>query len=197
MKIKTYFLALFFSQVLIAQTSLHYDIISNSFKIGDLYVSKSQNGNEIIYQSKSKTEVKLFVKVELSYNLDAIYKNNQLVFSSVSTYLNGKLHTNTTAEKNKNSYILVSNKHQNRLFKTITYSGVKLYFNEPKNITFVFSEFYNGFNPIKKIANNTYLLTNIENGNTSEYYYQKGILKKAIIHHTLMTFSLILNNTDA
>jgi len=193
MKIKICFLSLFFVQFLVAQTKLHYNIVSNSYKIGDLYVSKSQNGDETVYQAKSKTEIKLFVKVEVSYNLDVIYKNKQLLFSSISTYLNGKLHTNTTAEKSKNGYILVNNEHQNRLFKEITYSGVKLYFNEPKNISLVFSEFYNSFNPIKKISNHKYLLTNSENGNTSEYYYQKGILTKAVIHHTLMTFNLILN----
>lgn len=176
-----------------SQDQLQYKITANDNEIGKLQVKKSIENNTINYSAKSDSKFKLFVSVDFSYKLNCIYKDNELLFSSVTTYVNGSKHSTATTEKIKaNVYVLNNNGHENRIFEPIFYSGVLLYFNEPKNISKVYSEFYNNFNPLKQIAIHTYQLTNSQNGNLSEYFYVNGILQKATIHHTLMSFNLEL-----
>jgi len=176
-----------------SQTKLQYKITSNGANIGVLYANKQEENKMVTYSVTSDSKFKLFLTVNFAYKLNCIYKNNELVFSTVTTFVNGQKHSTSTAEKMQpNSYILKNNGHEKRLYKNINYSGVLLYFKEPKNISNVFSEFYNNLNPIQKIATNTYQLTNSLNGNLSEYYYQNGILITATIHHTLMSFKLEL-----
>ena len=178
-----------------AQQKLHYKITSNDMEIGNLTISKTKNNANTIYDVTSDSHFKLFITIDLSYKLNAVYQNNELIFSSVTTYVNGKQHNTATTEKKEDHlYILKNNGHETRSYQSITYSGVLLYFKEPINIKEVYSEFYTAFNPIQKIGTHKYQLTNSENGNTSEYYYLNGILQKASIHHTLMTFHLELIN---
>ncbi len=173
-------------------SKLEYKIIANHTERGNITVTKHIDDSGMVeFTAVSDSKFKLFITVNFSYKLNCVYKDGIFLFSSVSTFVNGSQHSSTTASKiDKTTYVLKNSGHEKRIFKPISYSGIKLYFEEPKNVTEVFSEFYNSFNPLQKIKNQVYQLTNTENGYISEYYYQNGILQKAIIHHEIMTFSL-------
>lgn len=176
-----------------SQEKLQYTIISNNNKIGTLTAEKSVANNVTTYKVNSNSKMKIFLTVDYSYTLNCTYKKDTLLYSSITTYLNGRQWNKATTDKiSSNIYKTTNDNHENKLFIPITYSGTLLYFKEPNTVTNVYSEIFTDFNPIKKIDNHIYQLTNSKNGNTNKYFYANGILQKAIIQHKLMTIELQL-----
>lgn len=182
-------LLLYFPLVGFSQT-FNYTVSANNASIGNLTVTKVQSENSTEIEVVCDIKIKLFISIDLKYRLNSTYKNNELVFSSVTVYVNGKIHSTSTAEKNGEYYTLTKDGHSSRYLHKITYSGALLYFIEPKGLTNIFSEFSNSNKSIKSIKNNEYQIVNPKNGHLSIYKYKNGILENTIIHHTLLTFSL-------
>ena len=170
--------------------TLTYDLFAKDHHIGELTVTKTEKENICKIEVLSIVSVHLFIKIELSYKLVSIYKNNELESGSVVVFVNGKEHSKTTVEKTGDFYTLTDGKHSKKLFDIITYSGARFYFTEPANINHLFSEFSNNVKPIKEIGENEYQVTDPEKGYKSEYIYKDGILQKSVIHHTLLTFKM-------
>jgi hypothetical protein len=173
----------------VAQTS-HYKISSRNTPVGNLTVTKTENENLLQIEVISEVSIKVFIKVDLKYKLNCTYKDDELLFSSVTTYVNGKIHTTSKTEKNGANYTIVRDGHESKFLQKITYSGALLYFKEPKGITTVYSEFHAIDKPIKALGNHEYQITNPKNGLLSEYTYQNGILVTTMNHHSLMPFTL-------
>jgi len=132
----------------------------------------------------------LFISIDLKYKLNCTYKNDELLYSSVTTYVNGAIHSTSKTEKNGAYYTLTKNGHPSKYLNKITFSGALLYYHEPKGLTKIFSEFDNLDKPVKSIGINEYQITNPKNGYLSEYTYKNGILESSTNHHTLLTFKL-------
>ncbi len=190
--IKNYVLILFFLITYIAEAqTLNYDIISNHFKLGNLTATKTEDKSSIKINIVSQVKIDLLIKTDVTYNVNCIYKNNQLMTSNVTVRENGRIHSINKTENLGTYYLLTDNKHISNYFNKIYYSSALLYFKEPKNISIIFSETDNKNNIIDNIGINEYQITNSENGLKNQYYYKNGILQKAIIHHSLFTFSII------
>ncbi len=188
MKIIT-FLFLLFPIIGNSQT-LHYKVTANDNYIGDLKVSKTLNKDILQIEVISEVKVNLFISINLKYKLNCTYKNDELFFSSVTTYVNGKIHSYSKTEKNGEYYTITNDGHSSKYLNKITFSGALLYYREPKNLTYIYSEFDNINKPIKKTGTTEYQITNPENGHLSEYNYENGILVSTTNHHTLLTFKL-------
>jgi hypothetical protein len=170
--------------------SMKYTITANQHPIGNLTVIKTQNNNSFKIEVKSDVQVHLFMKIDFTYNLVSIYKNDELITGSVTTFVNGKEHSASKVEKNGNYYSLTQKSHITEYPDKINYSGALLYFKEPVNVDKFFSEFSNIAKPMQLIGENEYQVTDPESGHKSEYIYRDGLLHRAVIHHTLMTFEL-------
>ncbi len=186
---KIFFLFLLFSSIVNSQT-LQYKITSNDSYIGNLKVTKTSINNTLQIEVISEVKVKLFISIDLKYKLNCTYKNNELLFSSVTTYVNGKIHSTSETEKIGDYYIITKNGHSSKFLGKIPFSGALLYYREPKRLTNIFSEFDNLKKPIKNIGINEYQITNPKNGHLSEYKYKNGVLVSTTNHHTLLTFKL-------
>ncbi|MFK5981617.1 MAG: hypothetical protein QM499_01795 [Flavobacteriaceae bacterium] len=186
---KIFFLFLLFSCIVNSQT-LHYKIMSNNSYIGDLKVTKTSNKDAFQIEVISEVKVKLFISIDLKYKLNCTYKNNELFYSSVTTYVNGKIHSTSKTEKIGDYYSITKNGHSSKFLDKIPFSGALLYYSEPKGLTNIFSEFDNLKKPIKNIGINEYQITNPKNGHLSEYKYKNGVLMSTTNHHTLLTFKL-------
>ena len=167
--------------------------MSKDTQIGELDVSKNENANIVQIEVESNVHVKLFIDVDFKYKLNCTYKNDVLIYSAVTTYVNGRVHSTSTTEKTGDSYTVTKNSHTSKFMKNITFSGALLYFTEPKNIKELFSEFDNIDKPIHKIANHAYQIVNPSDGRLSEYYYKNGVLERTTNHHKFLTFTLIKN----
>lgn len=172
-----------------AQT-LVYDITSSNNQLGQLSVTKTQEKDLINIEMTSEVNAHLFISIDLKYRLTANYRNGSLIFSSVTTYLNGKLNSSSTTEKTGENYSVKKDGHLSKLYYPIFYSGVLLYLQEPINVSNVYSEFDNIKKPIEDLVHGIYQLDDPKSGHLSKYYYSNGRLMKATIGHSLMTFTL-------
>ena len=170
--------------------NLNYKISTKNTPVGNLTVTKTENDNVLQIEVISEVNIKVFIKVNLKYKLNCTYKNNELLFSSVTTYVNGKLHTTSKTEKNGEYYTITKDGHASKFMHKITYSGALLYFKEPKGVSTIYSEFHAIEKPMKAIGNHEYQITNPKNGLLSEYTYQNGTLETTMNHHSLMSFIL-------
>ncbi|AWV97088.1 DUF6134 family protein [Arcticibacterium luteifluviistationis] len=172
-----------------AQTLL-YDITSNNNSLGQITVTKSHQNGLLKIDVISEVKVKVFVNIDLKYHLTANYKNGELLSSTVLTFVNGKQHSSSITEKTNENYSITKDGDLSKFFNDINYSGALLYWEEPKNISIVYSEIDNIEKPIKKVASGHYKLTDPKSKHSSDYFYKNGTLEKTVIQHTLMTFQL-------
>ena len=128
----------------------------------------------------SHVNAKIFISIDLNYKLTANYKNDELVFSSVSTFVNGKLHSTSITEKNKSDYSITKDGHLSKFFNDIYFSGAMLYWKEPQNVSTVYSEIDNIEKPIKKIEPSHYQLSESNNKRLSDYYYYDALLSEGL-----------------
>jgi len=170
--------------------SLHYKITSNKSYIGNLKVTKTIKNDVLQIEALSEVRVKLFIPIGLKYKLSCRYKNNELQYSMVTTFVNGKIHSTSKTEKTGNYYTITKDGHSSKFLNSIAFSGALLYYFEPEGLAKIFSEFDNLEKPIKSIGTNQYQITNPKNGHLSEYKYKDGILESTTNHHTLLTFKL-------
>ena len=170
--------------------TLHYKITSKDSYIGDLKVTKILSNNTLQIEVISDIKIKLFISIDFKYKLNCTYKNNELLYGSVTTYVNGKIHSTSKTEKIGEYYTITKDGHSSKYLNKIAFSGALLYYYEPKGLTSIYSEFDNIDKPIKKIGVNEYQITNPKNGHLSEFLYKNGVLVSATNHHTLLTFKL-------
>lgn len=83
-----------------------YDIIVAGHKVGEFTTGKIKNGDTIVYQSKSKASVHLFVETTITYHLTSIYVNEKLIESTNKTYKNDDLHSSTSVKWNNGNILM-------------------------------------------------------------------------------------------
>ena len=76
--------------------------------------------------------------------------------SSLTTYVNGKIHSTSSVTKAGDFYTVNHEGELTKRLKRITYSSAMLYFSEPKGLNSIFSEFECVDNVIKSIGENEY-----------------------------------------
>lgn len=193
MNTKFFISFLLLTYILKAQ-ELNYEITSADLKLGNLTVTKTQNKDTLLINIMSIVNVDLLIKSKVKYKADCIYHNDELLYSKVIVSENGKIHSINETENLGKYYLLTNNKKKSKYFNKICYSSALLYIKEPINISTIFSETNNQINPVINIGINAYQITNSKNGHKNEYYYENGILQKAVIHHTLFNFNIIRVN---
>lgn len=182
----TYFFAFYIGM---AQT-LEYDIISKGHSIGYLTTTKTVKGNLIQIDVTSEVTARILIKIDVKYKLQSTYKNGKLLFSSITTYVNGKIHSTCKTEKTEDHYTITKDGHITKLFNIIDYSNALLYFEAPKNKSIVFSESNGIEKKIEQKGANEYSITSPKNHHVNQYNYSNGVLENATIHNTFITFTL-------
>lgn len=168
-----------------------YEIAHKNKKLGTLTVTQTQNDDETIIQISSFVRVKLILHIDLKYNLISVYKKGVLTSSKVKTYANDKLHSSMIIKKEKDGYHITENGKTSIYNEAICYSGAMLYFYEPKDIYKMFSEIDGYKTTVKKENEHTYQIIHPGKSHGNEYIYENGLLKKTVIHHPLLSFSII------
>lgn len=176
-----------------AQTNI-YDIIFKKDTIGILKVSKNIIDNKISFNYHLDVQVKLLVNIHLKYDLKAVYNQEQLIYANVDNTVNDKQHHSSDIQWKDPYYLINSkNKKYHKIEDKITYSGVKLFFEEPSTVKKVFSEHSAQYGELARIGENYYELT-LHNGKKNQYLYKKGILVKANINNSFIQFQLLLRD---
>jgi hypothetical protein len=168
------FLILFISSS--AQKHL-YDVQLLGKSIGSLTVEKIDKGNgEVEYKLNSASEVSIFFTKKSSVmTLDAVYKNGKLVSSYCQNIKDDATEIVTVAWDGV-KYIIKKGQEVLEYDRSIDFSAVLLYFNEPINRTRIFSERLGQFTTYTKLAPGIYESKLQETGVTNTYHYKNGTL---------------------
>jgi len=172
--------------------TLVYHISSKKKQLGSLKVEKSKKDSLYQIDVYSNVNFRFIFKIALDYKLKCTYFDNELLHSSVTTFVNGKANSSLKTEKKDSYYEVTEDGETSKYYNTIGLSGALSYFKEPLDMSTIYSDFYGYDKNIEKIKERVYKVTNPKNGQISEYFYKNGFLNKAIIHHFLMTFTIQL-----
>ncbi len=138
----------------------------------------------------SQFKIKMLITVDVKYTLQSFYRNGELVSNSIKMYRNDELHSFARTTKVGSQYKFIKDENESIYDKRISFSESLLYFNEPNQISTIYSEFDGIEKTIIESNKGHYKIMNPLNGNVSEYFYEKGTLSTAIVHFQMMTLYL-------
>lgn len=172
-----------------AQTYLrNYKVESSDKLVGKISATRSVDGDFVQYDITSEVVMTILFEIKVEYKLQATYKNDILVSSSATVYLNGRTQSDMNCERTGDHYTLVSDGHTTRIYEDIKWSSAKLYFNKPDDVRKIFSETDGTFKDLSKTSDGKYILKDPEkdsNMNTYSYSSDQG-LNQIIIERSLL-----------
>lgn len=179
-----------FSQV----QDLHYDIQRNGKKVGDLRFKKQKAGSRTTYHIESDVKVSIIININVKAQEHSVYENEVLQSSSLVRHVNGKQKANKKT-RNNGSGLTISDEGKEKELKSylVRYNMHCLYSLEPVYFTNVFSDNYQKFIPIVKLANHHYKVT-FPDGNSNEYLYENGICRKVKVRSQLFDADFVLTS---
>ncbi len=135
-------LALLFISYFGYSQKLLYSISSKKKQLGSLQVEKTKKDSVYKITVYSNVNFKFFIKISLDYKLNCTYYNNELLSSSVTTYVNGKENSSVKTMKKGNYYEVTEDGETSKFYNTIGLSGAMSYYKEPLNMQTMYSDFY-------------------------------------------------------
>ncbi|MBK6525360.1 MAG: hypothetical protein IPG07_07260 [Crocinitomicaceae bacterium] len=159
--------------------------------LGQLKVSSIQADTTTKIAVVSQFKIKMLITIDVKYTLQSFYRNGELVSNSIKMYRNDELHSFAKTTKVGSQYKFIKDENESIYDKRISFSESLLYFNEPIQISTIYSEFDGVEKTIIESSKGHYKIKNPLNGNESEYFYEKGTLSSAIVHFQMMTLYLV------
>jgi hypothetical protein len=175
--------------------TLNYQIIRNGDKVGSLLFSETSTGDLDYLKMESDVKTRLIFTFTAHASEEAVYNNGILFRSSIYRRLNGSEKANKQHQATGNRQYLIRTGERSELTKTypITYNMLSLYSKEPENISKVYSDNFQAFLTIEKVAPHKYKVT-LPDGNYNYYYYKNGTLILVEVHHSFYSANIVLTN---
>ena len=186
-------LVVLFSGPIVKGQSYHYRILAHDDEVGNMVVRKSIKDSITHYTVEAHSTVHILFSESLEYSLHSIFYGKLMNHSTATIFVNGNEHFKSIVERQENGFYKILKRGEELPFlQPIYYSGAKLYFEEPKGISIIFSEIDNVLKNITALGNHQYKIVNPVTGKASLFWYKDGILQKAQIDHTYVSFSIEL-----
>jgi hypothetical protein len=173
----------------VAQDLHLYDITVAGFTIGEMEARKVDSEDTTTFRLTSKVSFWLFGQINVDYLTEVVYVGEQLVSSSVTSSTNrGDFSSRVWLEEgmyqvDANSY---NYEHQGRILEDITYSAVRLFFEEPVETDRMLAENYGVFGKVFQLKEGNY--ESLTNGNKNRYEYQEGRLQRAVMQSPIKNY---------
>jgi hypothetical protein len=151
----------------------HYKITSDKKDVGYIIATKKDEGNVIQYEISSDVSIRIIFKIQMTNEIQAVFKDGILVYSSSTLYLNGNVYSDTKIEKGDGFYTVVKDDHETKIYSDgIRSSSAKLYFHEPIGESTSLSETEGEMKEVDLQGIRKYALTENENSRSvSTYIY--------------------------
>jgi len=174
-----------------------FDIHALGMDVGTITVKQEIKGDKIVVEAISEVEVRIVFKIKVKYIQTSTYIKGVLQESLLKTYKKDEVNSTTHLIKKGNGYTLDKDGEVSFINDIIKYSGSLLYFHEPKNVKDLYFEINGQKTTVQTLSEHEYLITDPQNGNKNEYKYKNGVLKNAIIKHTMANVYLKLQEETA
>jgi hypothetical protein len=169
-----------------------YIIYRNGSAIGSINFSQSTSGNRTSLKLESEMKTRFIFTITSSSIEETIYDKGIMIWSSIYRKMNGNEKANKKIKASGNNYIVYSGSKSEPLDKyPIRYNMLSLYAVEPTTISHVYSDTFEEFIAIHKIADHKYKII-LPDGNYNYYHYENGILCKVEINSTFYSANIQL-----
>lgn len=166
----------------------NYEVSSSNKVVGGIEATRTPEGDYVRYDVSSEVSMRILFEVNVSYKVQAIYKNGILVSSSATVYLNGNVQNDVNCERTGDHYTIVADGHTTRIYEDIKWSSALLYFNKPKDTRKIFSETDGAFKDLSETADGKFRVRDPENEknvNTYTFSSDQG-LQSIILERSLL-----------
>ncbi|HWB25875.1 MAG TPA: DUF6134 family protein [Chitinophagaceae bacterium] len=182
-----------FSCKLCAQYVTHtYKVIYRNDSVGCMQLSLKSSGDTLDMKMISRVTIKFILSVQVTGREEAKFENGRLIYSKTYREVNGSEKVNNETRAEGNIYkTSAGGTHGYIQQQRINYNFLMLYLHEPLGITSVYSDNFQKFLTIKKIAEHTYKI-DLPDGNYNYYFFRNGICSKVEVHHSLYTITMLL-----
>ena len=160
-----------------------FNIRALGMNVGKITVHQERKGEALFVEAISEIEVWIIFKIKAKYIQTSVYKNGVLKESSLKTYKDGEVSSDTRITKKGDGYILKKGQIMSHIDEKIEYSGSLLYFNEPKDVTDMYLEISGEKATVEPLGDHEYSIMDPSSGKKNEYTYKNGVLQNAIIRH--------------
>ena len=174
-----------------------FNIHAMGMDVGTITVKQEITGDKIVVEAISEVEVRIVFKIKVKYIQTSTYIKGVLQESLLKTYKKDEVNSMTHLIKKGDGYTLDKDGEVSYINDIIKYSGSLLYFHEPKNVKDLYFEINGQKTTVQTLNEHEYLITDPHNGNKNEYRYKNGVLKNAIIKHTMANVYLNLQEETA
>lgn len=172
--------------------TLRYVIKRNGSEVGELRYMEIRNQGNTTYRLESSVKTRFIISFHASGTEEAVFNNGILVSSSIHRKLNGNEKANSKIKASGNAYLTIGKSGEQKLDRfPIKQNMLCLYTKEPEHITEVYSDNFQRFVSIQKLNPHHYKIT-FPDGNSSEYFYEKGICTRIRINHSLYKADVLL-----
>ncbi|MBQ0786466.1 MAG: hypothetical protein KBT69_03135, partial [Oceanihabitans sp.] len=122
-------------------THLKFDIVLKDKVVGQLQATKSFKNAKVHYQSSTNITTRFITDITVNYKYHVIFNTNKLEKADVHITVNNKPHAETKTQWLNDHYRIQQNDDKAMSYnKAIKYSTILMYFVEPENVSFCFSE---------------------------------------------------------
>ncbi|WP_158605208.1 DUF6134 family protein [Hanamia caeni] len=169
-----------------------YDVIKNGNVIGFVNVSEKNKGNMLLLELKSTVKT-TWLAFQYTSNITekVVFEDGVMVYSFYYKNENGR-ETRVEAKKAGQYMNIVDNGHLDFNYQApVTYNTVQLYCGCPGMDTKVYSNQFQQFLDIKKVAANRYRLR-LPGNNYSYFNYKKGRCTQVDVERVLFTIHFVL-----
>lgn len=151
-----------------------FEVKRNYKSIGFINIEKYALGGTTIYNLNSEVNARVQVNFKAVGIEKSIYKNEQLIYSSVYREINKKVKLSHSILFSKGKYLLKENSQKEELeLEIISQNLVKLFFSEPVGVQKVYSDKYRLMLNIIPLRNGMYKIV-FPNGSYNIYHYKNG-----------------------
>ncbi|MFT4772689.1 MAG: hypothetical protein ACI9D1_002728, partial [Cryomorphaceae bacterium] len=77
----------------------HYKVTSDKKDVGYIVATKKDEGNVVKYEISSDVSIRILFKIQMTNEIQAVFKDGILIYSSATLYLNGNVYSDTKIEK--------------------------------------------------------------------------------------------------
>jgi hypothetical protein len=170
-----------------------YDITAAGIRIGEMVATRETKDNFTWYSLHSKVSFWFFVRIHVDYAVISVYKNNHLITSTVTTKSN-KGNFKSTVQWSDDHYNVQVNgykyKNTTSIKDSIAHNSARLYFEYPPGISTILADNYGIMVPADNIEENVYSVD--VQGNKNRFFFNKGKIIRAIMHHPIKNFEVKL-----
>jgi len=173
--------------------SLSYSVLKDNKQIGHIHIDRTVKNDITEYFFESNVKLTFIFSVEVYDRMRVTFKSNVMQQALLYRTLNGKVKVDNKSLWNGSMYNMTNTDDENIPIRhPIRMTTANLYYYEPSNIPYVFSEKFQKMIAIKYVGNRRYLL-NLPNGNKTYYSYTNGICSMVEAETDWATLKFVLN----